>query len=101
MKEQLHEIHNAINNIFEYNIGSYKNYKILVEKALELIRMIPEDSNAMLKSWKTMAMDELQKELNGRLSDKFVLLSPDAQKTELKFSKMAASVVLMNIIMHL
>jgi hypothetical protein len=101
MKEQLQEIQNSINNLFEYNLETYKKYRTHVESALGFIKSIPDSNNTTLKSWKDLAMDELQKELSGRLSDTFVHLTPEEQKSELKFSKMAVSVVLMNIIMHL
>jgi hypothetical protein len=101
MKSRLQEIHNQINDIFNYNIETYRIYKTNVEEALELIKSIPDQNNLMLTNWKNMGVDELQKELNGRLSADFLNLSPDDQKSTLKFSKMAVSVVLMNIIMHL
>ena len=101
MKEQLQEIHNAITAMFEYNIDSYKTYKANVERALNLIQSIPETKSGMLKNWKDMATVELQKELNTRLSDKFLLLSPEEQKSDLKFSKMSVSMMIMNIIMYI
>jgi len=101
MKEQLQEIHNYINGIFNYNIETYKSYKNKVENALSLIKSIPDSGNVMLTNWKMMGVEELQKELNNRLSDSFIELSPEEQKSALKFSKMAVSIVLMNIIMHL
>lgn len=101
MKEKLQEIQSTINNIFDYNIDTYKAYKSHVENALSLITSIPDSGNIMLQNWKTMAVDELKKELSGRLSDSFMLLSEDEQKSEFKFSKMAVSMILMNIIMYL
>ena len=101
MKEQLHAIHNTITGIFEYNTTTYLIYKDNVEKALDLIKTISESNNAMLQNWKTMATTELQKELNTRLSDKFLSLSPEEQKSELKFSKMSVSMMIMNVIMYL
>ena len=101
MKDELQSIHDSINTIFDYNVDSYKIYKSYIKNALILIRSIPDSKNVMLQNWKAMAIDELQKELNNRLSDKFILLSAEGQKNELKFSKMAASMMIMNVIMHL
>lgn len=101
MKEQLQTIHNTINGIFEYNPDTYLIYKSNVEKALELIKSVPEGNNVMLKNWKEMATNELQKELNTRLSASFLSLSPEEQKSELKFSKMSVSLIIMNVIMYL
>lgn len=101
MKSRLLEINNQINDIFNYNIDTYRSYKAYIEEALELIQSIPDQHNLMLVNWKNMGTEELQKELNGRLSESFMNLPPDEQKSALKFSKMAVSVVLMNIIMNL
>lgn len=101
MKEKLQEIHKAMDSIFDYNFDNYTIYKGYVEQALALIKTIPDSKNNKLQHWKTMVVDELQKELNDRLSGDFKNLSPDEQKSNLKFSKMSVSLLLMNVIMHL
>ncbi len=101
MKEKLQALHNSINNMFEYNSITYKTYKINVESALTLIKSIPETNNLMLKNWREMAISELQKELDTRLSRNFLSLTPEEQKSVLKFSKMSVSMVIMNVIMYL
>ena len=101
MKDQLQAIHNSINSMFEYNSGTFKTYRTNVETALTLIKAIPDTQNIMLKNWKEMASNELQKELSTRLADKFLSLTPEEQKSELKFSKMSVSLMIMNVIMYL
>jgi hypothetical protein len=100
-KKELQDIQDTVNNMFEYNLNTYATFKVNVEKALAIIKSIPDSKNIMLQNWKNLAIEELMKELNGRLSTKFFSLHPDQQKSELKFSKSAVSLTLMNVIMHL
>lgn len=101
MKEQLRDIQDKINNTFEYSTEAYLMYQAYVRKALDLLKAYPTTNDIMLENWKILAIEELEKELNSRLSEKFLQLHPDQQKSELKFSKSSISLTLMNVIMHL
>jgi hypothetical protein len=61
----------------------------------------PDRSNPMLEAWLNAGLEEINKELQTRLSVGFSSLSPDKQKTEFMYSRSTVSLALTNIIMNL
>jgi hypothetical protein len=101
MKEQLQNILTEINNTFDYSNEAFNSYKKLVENALQILQSLPRSSNLMLENWRTIGIEEIEKELKNRLSDNYLTLHPDQQHSEFKFSKSKVSMTLTNILMHL
>ena len=101
MKEQLQNILSDINNTFDYSIDAFANYKKRVEEALKILKSMPNSSNLMLENWKAIGIEEIEKEVKNRLSENYLTLLPDQQRSEFKFSKSKVSMTLTNILMHL
>jgi len=101
MKEQLLIIQGLIGDIFDYSSDSLVSYKKNLRIALHLLKDSPASSNVTLEHWKLLAIEEFEKELNNRFSEKFENLPIEDQKSEFKFSKINSANLLMNVIMNL
>ena len=101
MKEQLQIVQTSISNIFDYGNESLETYKKNLKIALYLIQSSPDSANITLENWKLLAVEELEKEIDHILSEKFNRLTSEEQRSDFKFSKINASNILMNVIMNL
>jgi hypothetical protein len=102
MKSELQSILNKINAFDQYSPEKFNDFRNLVKLCVEKLQTLSsEEPSPMLATWISMGLEELRKELNTRLSDQFISLSIDRQKTEFAYARSTVSMTLMNIIMHM
>ena len=102
IKSDIQEILNRINNISSGSKESIGEYTTLVKMAAEKLQTFQqEDKSPMLDVWLGMGLQEIRREIEGRLKTDFSNLSADKQKTEFMYSKSTVTMSLTNILMHL
>jgi hypothetical protein len=102
MKIDLQNLLNQVNSISVYNPEIFQHYKGLVKQCAEKLQTInTEDHSPMFSAWVNMGLEEIKKELSGRLNDSFISLSPDKQKSEFMYSRSTVTMALTNIIMNI
>jgi hypothetical protein len=101
-KEELQGLLNRINAMTSGNIEDRYEFIQLVKQCAEKLQTLQQqDKSPMLDAWLTMGLQEIRKELTGRLKGGLEDLSADKQKTEFMYSKSTVSMALTNILMHL
>ena len=101
-RNELQGLLNQVNNVALSNTDGIKEYISLVKLCADkLSTMQQEDKNPVLDVWLRMGIEEIQKDITGRLGSNFDNLSPERQRTELMYSKSTIAMSLTNIMMHL
>jgi hypothetical protein len=102
MKAELQAILNKINTFANYEPESFNDYRNQVRLSIEKLQNLSaENPNPMLAAWLSMGLDELKKELNNRLTDKFDSLPIDKRRSEFMYSRSTVTMTLTNIIMNM
>ncbi len=101
-KNELQNLLNQINNSNSSSQESVKEYISLVKLCADKLQTIQlEGKSPMLDAWITMGIEEIKKDISGRLGDGFESLGRDKQKTEFMYSKSTVTMALTNILMNL
>ncbi len=101
MKQKLQDILDKINGLQAGDDQGYQTYIQEIQNSLALIQTIDPGDNPMLGSWKQMAVEELNKELEERMSEKFFTGDETKKRSDFMFSKSTVSLSITNIIMNL
>lgn len=101
-KSELQEVLNRMNNLTGFNPENLNEYISLLKISNEKLQSLQqEERNPMLDAWLSMGLEEIQRELNVRMSKELQSMSPERQKTEYMYSRSTISMALTNILMHL
>ncbi len=101
-KAELQILLNQVNATDSSTVENIKAYISLVKLCAEkLLALQQEEKNPMLDAWLTMGIEEIRKDLSGRLTNGFENLSPEKRKTEFMYSKSTITMALTNILMNL
>ena len=101
-KNELQSLLNMVNNVTLSSTDGIKEYISIVKLCADKLNtMQHEDKSPVLDVWLKMGIEEIQKDIVGRLGSSFENLSPDRQRTELMYSKSTIAMSLTNIMMHL
>jgi hypothetical protein len=102
MKPELQIILNRINSLSSNSAESFNEFRNLVRRAIDVLQVLEgEDKTPVLSAWISMGLEEIKKELNNKLTDKFVELPDDRQRSELMYSRSTVSMAITNIIMNM
>jgi hypothetical protein len=101
-KAELQILLNQVNATDSSTAENIKAYISLVKFSVEKLQALQqEEKNPMLDAWLTMGIEEIRKDLSGRLTNGFENLSPEKRKTEFMYSKSTITMALTNILMNL
>ena len=101
MKDRLSEILSSINGFYHYNDNVARQYILLINEAIELIRELDAKPTSFLDNAKNEALTELSNELTNRMNDNFFNTHSERKKNDFKISKMLVAVAIGNVLSNI
>ena len=98
---RLNEILSHINGFYHYNDDVARQYILLINEAIGLIRELDAKPTSLLDNAKNEALTELSNELASRMNDHFFDSHPDRRKNDFKISKMLVAVSIGNVLSNM